>query len=162
MITVRQGRVPLSEIPKDCRVGLFFGPPTNSQIKTQRLTIKFECLTLSCACPSSSFNLFLSNLHFASGPFAFLLFYTHTFLLLPCLSDWLAPGISLSSPFLFPFSLEPKFLFLLIVPAWKFCLYLLPHYWLFIFLLDPSGSLSRQGKTTTHLCINKQIHHIFT
>lgn len=36
---------------------IFWGAPTSSQTKTERLIINFECSPFARACPTSSFNL---------------------------------------------------------------------------------------------------------
>lgn len=107
---------------------------------------------LACVCLTSSYNLIQPvciDQHFALGLFTFLSFCMTCFLPLS-MAGWQASGISLVSPFL-PVSVKSRFLFLLTSSARKSCLYLLPSYWPFGFLLAPLAALGRQGKQKQYI-----------
>lgn len=120
-----------------------------------RLNISHECLGLSHVGPIISYNLIepvSCRLHFALGFLTFFHSVSHTFLLPSCLSSWWLPGWPQTYPSFFPLSL---FLKPVCLPATP--IPLLPHYWLFSFLLDQSNALGREGEPATHLSIVKQM-----
>ena len=112
------------------------GPLPSYQINhTQRLIISYKSPALAWLVSSQLF-LNYSIYLLPPGFYLSLFLYTFSFLLVPSLAGWLAPGVLLSLFLLLDLFLS-RFFLLFILPAWQpYLSFLLPRSWPFSSVLD--------------------------